>query len=70
MEPFFWQDYHLLTAPQYHLGLQLKYSFHFPGTQLLTYIRGDFQYRKANSLQNEYCGRDRAIYTMALGSTF
>ena len=70
MEPFFWQDYHLLTAPQYHLGLQLKYSFHFPGTQLLTYIRGDFQYRKANSLQNEYCGRDRAVYTMALGSTF
>ncbi len=70
MEAYLWQDYHLLTAPQYTLGLQLKYAFRFPGTRLLTHVRGGFQHRRANTQQNGFCGRDRTSATIALGCTF
>ena len=42
MPAFLYQDYQYLTAPQYNLGLQLKYTFLFPGTKLCTHIRAAF----------------------------
>ena len=70
MEAFLYQDYHLLTAPQYSIGLQLKYAFRFPGTSLLTHIRGAFQHRKANTQENQWCGQDHTTGTIAVGCTF
>ena len=70
MEAFLYQDYHLLTAPQYSIGLQLKYAFRFPGTSLLTHVRGAFQHRKANTQENQWCGQDHTTGTIAVGCTF
>ena len=70
MDAFMWQDYHLFTAPQYYLNFGLKYAFRFPGTRLLTHVRGTFDYRKANNIKNEYCGRDRTSASVAIGCTF
>lgn len=70
MEAYLWQDYHLLTAPQYSIGLQLKYAFHFPGTPLLTHVRGVFQHRHANTQENQWCGRNHTTGTIAIGCTF
>lgn len=70
MEAFLYQDYHLLTSPQYSVGIEAKYAFHFPGARLLTHVRGAFRYRKANSLVNDYCGRDYTTGTIAVGCTF
>ena len=70
MDAFLYQEYHLMTAPQYTVSMQLKYAFRFPGTSLLTHLRGEVQHRKANTLYNEYCGSDRTTATVALGCTF
>ena len=70
MDAFLYQEYHLFTAPQYTVGLQLKYAFRFPGTSLATYIQGSVCHRKANTLYNDYCGRDRTSGTIAVGCTF
>ena len=70
MDAFMWQDFHLFTAPQYYLNFGLKYAFRFPGTRLLTHVRGTFDYRKANNIKNEYCGRDRTSASVAIGCTF
>lgn len=70
MEAFLYQDYHLLTAAQYAIGLQAKYAFIFPGTPLKTYLRTSLQHRKANERLNDYCGRDRSSATIAVGCTF
>ena len=74
MNAFLWQDYHLLTSPQFSIGVELRYNFHFPGTRLLTHIRGNLQYRQANSLTNDLCptdlGNTYTTTTLALGCTF
>ena len=70
MTAYLYQDYHLLTAPQLSLGLQVQYAFRFPGTRLLTHVRGSFLHRKANSRTNDYCGRDYTTGTLAVGCTF
>ncbi len=70
MEAFLYQDWHLLTAPQYHIGLQVKYAFRCPGTRLKTYVATGIQYRKANGQRNGYCGRDYTSGTFTLGCSF
>ena len=74
MNAFLWQDYHQLTSPQFTLGAEVRYAFHFPGTRLLTHIRGHFQHRQANKLADELCttdlGNARTIATLAIGCTF
>jgi len=70
MPTFLVQDYHLLTAAQYSMGLQLKYAFLFPGTRLKTHIRAAFLHRKANERYNEYCGKDHTTGTITIGCLF
>lgn len=70
MEAFLYQDHHLLTSPQWRMGLQLKYAFRFPGTRLKTHVRGAFDYRKANTLTNGYCGHDYTTGALAVGCSF
>ena len=70
MDAFLYQEYHLMTAPQYTLGVQAKYAFRFPGTRLLTHVRGAVEHRKANTQYNDYCGRDRTSGILAVGCTF
>lgn len=70
MPPFVYRDYHLLTAAQYCMGLQLKYAFLFPGTRLKPHFRAAFQHRKANEQSNGFCGRDYTIGTLAIGCLF
>ena len=70
MDAFLAQDYHLLTSPQLSVGIEGKYAFIFPGTLLRTHILAAFQYRKANTLYNDFCGRHRTTATLAIGCTF
>ena len=74
MNAFLWQDYHLLTSPQFSIGVEMRYAFQFPGTRLLTHIRGNLQYRHANALTNDLCptdlGNTYTTTTLALGCTF
>ena len=71
MPTFLWQDYHLLTSPQYTIGAQVKYAFHFPATPLLTHVRLGIQQRHANALpQPDCCARNRTTLSLALGCTF
>ena len=70
MEAFLYQDYHLLTSPQFSLGMEVRYAFRFPGTRLLTHVRAAFRHRKANTLVNDYCGKDYTTGTIAVGCRF
>ncbi len=70
MQAFLYQDWHLLTANQYSIGLQLKYAFLFPSTRLKTYVSLGLQHRKANAPLNGYCGRDYTMGSLVVGCTF
>jgi hypothetical protein len=73
MEAFLYRDYEFLTAKQYHLGLQLKYNFIFPGTRLNTFVRTAFDYRKAKTNDERLSGfhnPHRTLVTIAAGHTF
>ena len=73
MEAFFWRDYQYLTAPQYHLGLQVKYTFLIPGTRLCTHVRAAFDYRHATMNDERPSGfhnPHRTLVTIAAGHTF
>lgn len=73
METFLWRDYQYLTAPQYHIGLQVKYTFLFPGTKLHTHIRAAFDYRRASITDETPSGfhnPQRTTFTIATGHTF
>ena len=73
MEAFLYSDYEYLTAKQYRLGLQLKYSFLFPGTHLNTFVRTAFDYRKATTPDVSPSGLNnpsRTTFLIAAGHTF
>ena len=73
MPAFLYQDYQYLTAPQYNLGLQLKYTFLFPGTKLCTHIRAAFDYRHATINDETPSGLhnpSRTTFLIAAGHTF
>jgi hypothetical protein len=73
MEAFLYRDYEYLTAKQYRLGLQLKYSFLFPGTRLNTYLRTAFDYRHATTPDGSPSGLNnpsRTTFLIAAGHTF
>jgi hypothetical protein len=73
MEALLWRDYQYLTAPQYHIGLQVKYTFLFPGTKLCTHIRAAFDYRRASITDETPSGfhnPQRTTFTIAAGHTF
>ena len=70
MERYLYQDYHLLTSPQYTIGAEARYAFLFPGTHLLTHVRANLQYRRATTLAADYCGRSRTAASIAVGCTF
>ena len=66
MDTYLYQEYHLLTDGQYHIGGQLKYAFLFPATRLKTYARLHMQYRK--SVECNY--DDYTTVTFAIGCNF
>ena len=73
MEAFLYRDYEYLTAKQYHLGLQLKYNFLFPGTRLNTFVRTAFDYRHATTPNDSPSGLhnpSRTTFLIAAGHTF
>ena len=73
MSAFLYQDYQYLTAPQYHIGAQLKYTFLFPGTRLCTHIRAAFDYRHATINDETPSGLhnpSRTTFLIAAGHTF
>ena len=70
MEHYLYQEYHLLTSPQYTLGAEGRYAFPLPNTHLLTYIRLNIQYRRATTLAADYCGRSLTTTSIAVGCTF
>ena len=73
MAAYLYQDYQYLTAPQYHLGLQAKYSFLFPGTRLNTFVRTAFDYRHAttpNESPSNLHNPSRTTFLIAAGHTF
>jgi hypothetical protein len=73
MEALLWRDYQYLTAPQYSIGMQVKYIFLFPGTKLCTHIRAAFDYRRASITDETPSGfhnPQRTTFTIATGHTF
>ena len=73
MEALLWRDYQYLTAPQYSIGMQVKYIFLFPGTKLCTHIRAAFDYRRASITDETPSGfhnPQRTTFTIAAGHTF
>ena len=73
MEALLWHDYQYLTAPQYNIGLQMKYTFIFPGTALRTHIRAAIDYRRASITDETPSGLynpHRTYITIAAGHTF
>ena len=73
MEAFLYRDYEFLTAKQYHLGLQLKYCFLFPGTRLNTFVRTAFDYRHATTPDgspSNLHNPSRTTFLIAAGHTF
>ena len=73
MEALLWHDYQYLTAPQYNIGLQMKYTFIFPGTTLRTHIRAAIDYRRASITDETPSGLHnphRTLITIAAGHTF
>ena len=73
MAAYLYQDYQYLTAPQYHIGLQAKYSFLFPGTRLHTHLRAAFDYRHAttpNGSPSNLHNPSRTTFLIAAGHTF
>ena len=70
MESYLYEDYHLLTSPQYTFSAEGRYAFRFPGTQLLTHVRANLQYRRATTLAADYCGRSWTAASIAVGCTF
>ena len=73
MSAFLYQDYQYLTAPQYHVGAQLKYTFLFPGTRLSTHVRAAFDYRHATINDETPSGLhnpSRTTFLIAAGHTF
>lgn len=73
MSVFLYQDYQYLTAPQYHLGLQVKYTFLIPGTRLCTHVRAAFDYRHATIKDETPSGLrnpSRTTFLIAAGHTF
>ena len=73
VEAFLWRDYQYETAPQYNLGLQVKYSFLFPGTKLHTHLRAAFDYQRAkisDETPSGFHNPQRTTITIAAGHTF
>ena len=73
MEALLWHDYQYLTAPQYNIGLQMKYTFIFPGTNLRTHLRAAIDYRRASITDETPSGLynpHRTFVTIAAGHTF
>ena len=70
MEAFLYREYQYLTAPQYGIGGSVKYSFVFPGTQLVTYAKASADYRKANEEYEYSKGKDHVSLSLSIGCTF
>ena len=73
MEALLWHDYQYQTAPQYNIGLQMKYTFIIPGTALRTHIRAAIDYRRASITDETPSGLynpHRTYLTIAAGHTF
>lgn len=70
MNAFLWQEYQYLTAAQWQLGGNVKYSFIFPNTQLCTFVKAGADYRRANERIADDKGKDHVSLSLAIGCTF
>ena len=70
MPAFLYREYQYLVAPQYLLGVRVKYAFLFPGTRLKTHVRLGLDYRKATGNYDYILGSQHTQLSLALGCTF
>ena len=64
-----YREYHYLTAPQYQLGMGVKYAFLFPGTRLKTHARLSATYRRATDTGYYEEGKNHTLLSVAVGCT-
>jgi hypothetical protein len=70
MQAWLYQEYRYLTAGQYAVGANVKYSFVFPKTRINTFIKGAFDYKNSN-ISNEYTeGNYRMNLSLSVGCLF
>ena len=74
MEAYLYRQYEYLTAPQYTVSGQVKYTFMLPATHLQSHVALTLSHHKANgSLMTDMTrrsGRDHTAAALSLGCTF
>jgi hypothetical protein len=70
MPAWLYQEYRYLTAGQYAVGADVKYSFVFPNTKISSFVKGAFDYSTSNT-SNEYVESDNRLrLSLSIGCQF
>jgi hypothetical protein len=70
MPAWLYQEYRYLTAGQYAVGADVKYSFVWPKTRISTFVKGAFDYSTSNT-SNEYIESDNRLrLSLSIGCLF
>ena len=65
-----YQEYRYLTAGQWSVGADVKYSFLLPNTKISAFVKGGFDYSSTNE-SNEYTNSDNRIrLSLSVGHVF
>lgn len=70
MEPYFWREFHYLTAPCYTLSASLRYSFVPLRKPLKIYTESSILYKKANVENEHLLGLNRTVASLTIGCVF
>lgn len=70
MDAYLYREYQWLTAAQFCIGGQAKYSFVWPNTRIKTFARLALSHRKANESYEYSNGQNRTQATLAIGCEF
>ncbi len=70
MPAWLYQEYRYLTAGQYAVGANVKYSFVFPKTSINTFIKGAFDYGNSNTSNEDTDGDNRMNLALSVGCLF
>lgn len=70
MDAYLYREYQWLTAAQFCVGGQAKYTFIWPNTRIKTFARMSLSHRKANESFEYSNGQNRTQATLAIGCEF
>lgn len=70
MTYYLMQEHHYLTAAQYLLGAQLRYTFSLPATGIVPFAEVQATHRKANEPSDYSGGRDHTALQLTVGCCF